>query len=92
MALAVLRELEWRPESRATRHVVATVKDVAKQLGNTPAVCRKCYIHPAVLERFSLGQLSRLPRPRVRKGLKAEEVALAMFLERLEADQTAALF
>ncbi|OPA86238.1 DNA topoisomerase [Pseudomonas fluorescens] len=86
MALAVLRELEWQPESDAKRHVVAMVKDVAKQLGNTPAVCRKCYIHPAVLEHFSLGELSKLPKPRVRKGLKAEEVALAMFLEQLAAD------
>ena len=86
MALAVLRELEWQPESDAKRHVVAMVKDVAKQLGNTPAVCRKCYIHPAVLEHFSLGELSKLPKPRLRKGLKAEEVALAMFLEQLAAD------
>lgn len=86
MALAVLRELEWQPESDAKRHVVAMVKDVAKQLGNTPTVCRKCYIHPAVLEHFSLGELSRLPKPRLRKGLKAEEVALAMFLEQLTAD------
>ena len=86
MALAVLRELEWQPQSDAKRHVVTTVKAVAKQLGNTPAVCRKCYIHPAVLEHFNLGELSRLPKPRVRKGLKAEEVALAMFLERLAAD------
>src|SRR5476649_1796025 len=86
LATAVLRELEWQPESDAKRHVVAMVKDVAKQLGNTPAVCRKCYIHPAVLEHFSLGELSKLPKPRVRKGLKAEEVALAMFLEQLAAD------
>jgi len=86
MALAVPRELEWQPESEAKRHVVAMVKEVARQLGNTPAVCRKCYIHPAVLEHFSLGELSKMPKPRVRKGLKAEEVALAMFLERLEAD------
>ncbi len=85
MALAVLRELEWQPESEAKRHVVTMVKEVARQLGNTPAVCRKCYIHPAVLEHFSLGELSKMPKPRVRKGLKAEEVALAMFLERLAA-------
>lgn len=85
LALAVLRELQWQPESDAKRHLVATVKDVAKQLGNTPAVCRKCYIHPAVLEHFSLGQLAKMPKPRVRKGLKAEEVALAMFLEQLTA-------
>ncbi|MEH6688386.1 MAG: DNA topoisomerase IB [Halopseudomonas sabulinigri] len=86
MALAVLRELEWQPESDAKRHVVTMVKDVAKQLGNTPAVCRKCYIHPAVLEHFNLGELTKLPKPRVRKGLKAEEVALAMFLERLNEE------
>ena len=83
MALAGLRELEWQPASVAKGHVVAMVKEVAKQLGNTPAVCRKCYIHPAVLEHFSLGELSKLPKPRVRKGLKTEEVALMMFLERL---------
>ena len=86
MALAVLRELEWQPESEAKRHVIAMVKNVARQLGNTPAVCRKCYIHPAVLEHFSLGELTKLPKPRARKGLKSEEVALAMFLERLAAD------
>ncbi|MFP3519362.1 DNA topoisomerase IB, partial [Pseudomonas sp. SIMBA_077] len=38
MALAVLRELAWQPESDAKRHVVAMVKDVSRQLGNTPAV------------------------------------------------------
>ncbi|MBT2373014.1 DNA topoisomerase IB [Pseudomonas fluorescens] len=83
LALSVLRDLEWQPESDAKKHVVAMVKEVARQLGNTPAVCRKCYIHPAVLEHFSLGELAKLPKPRGRKGLKAEEVGLAMFLEQL---------
>ena len=32
---------------------------------------------------LATGELSKLPKPRIRKGLKAEEVALAMFLERL---------
>jgi DNA topoisomerase I len=81
LALAVLRELQWEPESDAKRHVVEMVKNVAKQLGNTPAVCRKCYIHPAVLDGFLLGALAELPRPRARKGLRAEEVGLAKFLE-----------
>jgi DNA topoisomerase-1 len=85
LALSVLRELQWEPESDAKRHVVAMVKDVAKQLGNTPAVCRKCYIHPAVLEGFMLGALAELPRPRTRKGLRAEEVGLAMFLDKMIA-------
>jgi len=83
LALAVLRELQWESEAEAKRHVVDMVKNVAKQLGNTPAVCRKCYIHPAVVERFLLGALAELPRPRVRKGLRSEEVALAMFLEQM---------
>ncbi|MBT9263607.1 DNA topoisomerase IB [Pseudomonas sp. MG-9] len=83
LALAVLRELQWESEAEAKRHVVDMVKNVAKQLGNTPAVCRKCYIHPAVVERFMLGALAELPRPRVRKGLRSEEVALAMFLEQM---------
>ncbi|WCM48924.1 DNA topoisomerase IB [Pseudomonas sp. WJP1] len=88
LALAVLRELEWQPESQAKQHVVAMVKDVARQLGNTPAVCRKCYIHPAVLEGFVLGALAQLPRPRVRKGLRAEEVGLAMLLEKMAVEPT----
>jgi len=92
LALSVLRELHWEPESDAKRHVVEMVKNVAKQLGNTPAVCRKCYIHPAVLDGFLLGALAELPKPRTRKGLRAEEVGLAMFLEQMvEAAQNAEL-
>jgi DNA topoisomerase-1 len=83
LALAVLRKLQWQPESDAKRHVVEMVKNVAKQLGNTPAVCRKCYIHPAVLDGFMQGALAELPRPRMRKGLRAEEVGLAMYLEQM---------
>ena len=83
MALSVLRELQWQPQADAKRHVVDMVKSVARHLGNTPAVCRKCYIHPAVLEGYVAGALAELPRPRVRKGLKAEEVGLAMFLEKM---------
>jgi DNA topoisomerase-1 len=33
------------------------IKQVALQLGNTPAVCRKCYIHPSVLDRYLDGAL-----------------------------------
>lgn len=84
MALSALRELEWQPESRAKSHVVAVVKDVARHLGNTPAVCRNCYIHPAVPQQFSRGNLAKLPKPRARKGLNAEETALLLFLARYQ--------
>lgn len=83
LALATLRKLDWEPEADAKRHIVDMVKAVARQLGNTPAVCRRCYIHPAVLEGFLLGELATLPRTRQRKGLRMEEVALATFLQML---------
>jgi DNA topoisomerase-1 len=85
MALATLRKLHWEPEADAKKHVVSMVKEVARLLGNTPAVCRKCYIHPAVLEAFAMGELAKLPRIRQRKGLRLEEVALAGFLQGLQA-------
>ncbi|MDB6145807.1 MAG: topoisomerase [Pseudomonas sp.] len=83
LALATLRKLQWEPENDAKKHIVDMVKAVARQLGNTPAVCRRCYIHPAVLDGFLLGELAKLPRTRERKGLRVEEVALATFLQLL---------
>lgn len=50
-----------------------TIKAVSKELGNTPSVCRKCYVHPAVLEAFASG---RLPS----RG-KAEKALIAMLRE-----------
>lgn len=84
LALATLRKLEWEPEANAKKHIVDMIKAVARQLGNTPAVCRKCYIHPAVLDGFLLGELHKLPRARQRKGLRVEEVALTNFLKSLQ--------
>lgn len=45
----------------AKRRSSEIVKRVAERLGNTPTVCRKCYIHPAVLEAYVAGCLRRLP-------------------------------
>jgi DNA topoisomerase-1 len=81
-ALAALRKLAWETVTEARRHVVGTVKEVAKLLRNTPAVCRKCYVHPAVIEAFEAGELTgELPAAR-RSGLKADEAVLATFLEK----------
>lgn len=84
LALDLLKPLAWEPISEARRQVAAIVRQVAARLGNTPAVCRRCYIHPAVLEQFQLGHLAKLPRVRQRKGLEREEVALLCFLQDLE--------
>jgi len=76
--------LAWEPETEAKRQVTAIVRQVAARLGNTPAVCRRCYIHPAVLEHFQLGRLGALPRARIRQGLEPEEVTLMHFLRALQ--------
>lgn len=44
-----------------SQRVAAAVRSTARQLGNTPAVCRKSYIHPAVIAAFLAGELDTLP-------------------------------
>lgn len=39
-------------EASARRNVVAAVERVARKLGNTPTICRACYIHPAVIDAY----------------------------------------
>jgi DNA topoisomerase I len=81
-ALAALRKLEWETATQARKCVVGTIKQIAQLLRNTPAVCRRCYVHPAVIEAFEAGMLGQaLPAAR-RRGLKADEAALVAFLER----------
>lgn len=53
LASAVLKEFEaFSSETEAKRNVVQAIKRVAAELGNTPTVCRKCYIHPVVLQHY----------------------------------------
>ena len=57
-ALAGLKPVE--NERYAKKNVSAAVARVASRLGNTPAVCRKCYIHPAIVEAYMSGDLASL--------------------------------
>lgn len=45
-------------ESEGSGRVTEAVKRVAERLGNTPAVCRECYIHAEVVERYLDGTLA----------------------------------
>ncbi|WCM24977.1 DNA topoisomerase IB [Paraburkholderia bryophila] len=83
-ALAALRRLICDSAAQARRHLVATVKDVAALLRNTPAVCRRCYIHPAVIGAFEADELQTLPPGRTRRGLRVDEVAFAALLAQAE--------
>jgi DNA topoisomerase-1 len=86
-ALAGLARLEWETVTEARRHIAATIKAVSGLLRNTPAVCRKCYVHPAIVSAFEAGVLGtkattpvRTEAPR-RRGLRRDEAALMNFLE-----------
>lgn len=46
--------------AEAKRSIVRAIECVAGRLGNTPAVCKKCYIHPAILNSYLDGSLSAL--------------------------------
>jgi DNA topoisomerase-1 len=75
-------------EQDAKKNLVAAVKRVAERLGNTPTVCRACYIHPKVLEAYERGRSieefrSRRARRRIRRQqpeYSVEELALLKLL------------
>lgn len=59
LASMSLRQFEpFESQTQAKKNVVQAVKEVARRLGNTPAVCRKCYLHPGVLECYMAGSLA----------------------------------
>jgi DNA topoisomerase I len=90
LAALALRELEsFDNETMAKKNVVRAVEAVSRMLGNTPAICRKCYIHPAVFDGYLDGSLLQALKRRADAklsdpgaGLKAEEVAVMAFLSR----------
>jgi DNA topoisomerase-1 len=51
-------------EQQARRNIVRAVNRVAEHLGNTPTVCRNCYVHPQVLESYLAGVTLEEFRPR----------------------------
>jgi DNA topoisomerase-1 len=68
-------------EREATRSIAAAISDVATALGNTPAVCRASYVHPALLEAYAAGELTGGAQRRL-SGLDVNESRLLRFLRR----------
>ena len=54
-------EHPWKSETEAKRNVVAAIKAVSERLGNTQAVCRKCYIHPSIITSYEHGTVVEFP-------------------------------
>jgi DNA topoisomerase I len=72
-----------RVGSPSKRHVVRVLALVAARLGNTPAVCRKSYVHPVVISSFLRGRLA--PKLGKVRDKSAQERALIAFLARESA-------
>ncbi len=89
LAAASLREMEkFDSEAQAKRNILAAIEQTAAQLGNTAAICRKCYIHPEVFDAYLDGTLALVAEERAREkirslaALRPEEAAVLALLQR----------
>jgi DNA topoisomerase-1 len=72
--------------AEAKKNVVAAVSAVAHELGNTAAVCRKCYIHPAVISGYLDHKLPKVESARTAaRGLSRNERAVLSFLKKAKS-------
>ena len=69
-------------QSAARREIVQAVASAAQALRNTPAVCRKCYVHPVVLESYAAGRLGAAMR-----GASGEAALLALLRQQKRAGE-----
>ncbi len=98
LAALALKEFEtFDNEAKAKKNIRAAIETVASRLGNTPTICRKCYVHPEVFTSYLEGQLLLEIRDDVESelrdnlsGLKPEEAAvLTLLAARLNRDAKA---
>jgi DNA topoisomerase I len=90
-ALALQQFEQFTSQAQAKKNVLRAVERVAERLGNTPAVCRKCYIHPVVLSSYLDGATIQVLRAATEEALShglpslsgAEGALLAFLQQRL---------
>ncbi len=92
LAALALHELrDFDTDAQAKRNVMAAVERTAARLGNTPAICRKCYLHPEVIESYLEGSMALVLRDRAETRLRErldvlrpeEAAVLALLRQRL---------
>ncbi|WP_375464067.1 DNA topoisomerase IB [uncultured Methylobacterium sp.] len=97
LAALALREFEaFDGEAGAKKNVRAAIESVAGRLGNTPTICRKCYIHPQIIDCYLEGALMLQVKDAVETELiedlgrlRPEEAAvLSLLQKRLEGTST----
>jgi DNA topoisomerase I len=100
MAAWALTEFEtFDSDAKAKKNIRAAIEQVSSRLGNTPTICRKCYVHPEVLNSYVEGSLLLQAKEEIEAelrddlaSLKPEEAAVLTLLEaRLNRDLKTAL-
>ncbi len=85
LAARALQEFEkFTSQAEAKKNLLQAVEAVARMLGNTPAICRRCYVHPIVLESYLDGTL-------VEQLKRQAEQKLATDVKKLPPDEAAVL-
>ncbi len=85
LAAVALKEFEqFESSTEAKRNIRVAIESVARLLGNTPTICRKCYVHPGVLESYLAGQT-------IATLLRAADRRLASSLHRLKPEEAAVM-
>ena len=88
-ATCALQDLgEYETQTQAKKNVVRAIETASKHLGNTPAICRKSYIHPEIIDAYLNGSLLKALQHDDEQavidalhGLHPEEIAVLAFLE-----------
>jgi DNA topoisomerase-1 len=81
-------EMEKRVRKHGSVKLKSVIEPVAEALGNTPAISRKSYVHPALIEAAKdAGAIGERPLPRASKYLSAAERGLIEFLDALPEEK-----
>jgi len=88
-AMALNEFKQFSTAIQAKKNVLQAIETVAKKLGNTPTICRKCYIHPQIIDTYLEGNLQHHLQEDIanilsseQKSLSAEEAMVLAFLQR----------
>lgn len=94
MALAEFEQVD--SEAHAKRNVTRAIEHVSARLGNTPTICRKCYVHPEILNAYLGGDLLLNIKTAIDheiadrlQTLRPEEAAVLAFLRSRVTDEIA---
>ena len=89
-AIALSAQGEFETKKQAKANVKTAIYAVAELLGNTPAICRKCYVHPAIVEAYLTGKqipgVAEAIKNRDNIDLRAAERAILKFVRAQRSD------